>query len=55
MYYDDATGKYIQGPSATGTAGKDAFSPFIGSDGYWYFWDVNVENLQRNPVWLSVI
>ena len=44
MYYDDATGKYIQGPSATGTAGKDAFSPFIGSDGYWYFWDVNVEN-----------
>lgn len=44
MYYDDATGKYIQGSSATGTAGKDAFSPFIGSDGYWYFWDVNVEN-----------
>lgn len=48
-YIDEATGKWVYyneagekvyGPVAAGTTGDDAVSPFIGEDGYWYYWDV---------------
>ena len=39
VYYNEA-GEKVFGPVAAGTKGDDAVSPFIGEDGYWYYWDV---------------
>ena len=39
VYYNEA-GEKVFGPVAAGKKGDDAVSPFIGEDGYWYYWDV---------------
>ncbi|MDD3036834.1 hypothetical protein [Bacteroides sp.] len=48
VYYNEA-GEKVFGPVAAGTNGNDAVSPFIGDDGYWYYWDVKQTGEDGTP------